>query len=1423
MEFFIASQSENLIWKRVRENGIDPGLVLSYGFYLYGTIQKSVLINVFANLLQKRFSNILCHFSEHNGVLYKKHNLTSIINVEELDHIPDLSNACLIDHLSEQLYYVCYHIIDKETCFIGLQFSHLVFDGNSYEEFCQGFEEVWKEIKYPEKENLHSINANNFEKTTGEIKFAEYWARKVKDVKLSYSLPFAKSNKNLKNRFLSIKKYCRGEEYQTLVEKLSKENCTLFQLIFCVFSATLLKYDAENSDTISISHTVSTRKHGQPLGCYLNVIPVAIPNQLCWTPNQFLGWIKKERKKTKSYQDFPLEEILKLASEKLNRGGELLNVIVNHSQGLLPLRSPKLEGLEVELCMQPSTGGPYDLALNFSFNDSTLCMSFDASADVVNYQVLNTFSKNFFKTLHFFITNSEKAINELKFSDGLLPVIAGEKINRPNAELSTLLIKQCKHQSNKTAIVCKGCEYTYGDLLEMSLLLSSKLISDIPEEDLKKGVGLFLSRTELLPVALLTCILLEVPFVPIEPSTPAERINNMIEVSGVRVILTDEVNKDTSLNLISGCICINIHKEHQKYWPNVNEVEQRKHGIELAYVMFTSGSTGVPKGVMISRANLLNFINSMQEMLPVSEKDYFLAITSIGFDISILELILPLFIGATLEIIDEEIRRSPVLLANKINNSPVTLVQTTPSIWRLLKSANWKAVRPLILLSGGEALEKEIAEYLLEQGGMVFNMYGPTEATIWASVQKVIDPNKIFLGKPIHHTDFFVVDEDIKSVDAGMMGELVITGNSIGLGYLNYDSSLVFVDSVFEKKAYLTGDYVRNIGDGQIEFIRRKNSYSKVNGYRIETDEVTAKLQTLYPEFEIVTVIRESPEPHLCCFYWSENQGILNEIEVLKALSSVLPYYMIPKRILPLKTLPLTLSGKLDAKKLAQEEDLSKLILDEVPTINQSKEIEEECFIIAQLKQILLEVLNVTVVDPSIPLGFLGLNSISYNQLSLAIQEKFSVKISTHEFYQLVDLNLIKKAIQKRSAPVSIDNKATFDSTKQSPYLEVANVATKKQKIAIIGYSVLLPQNLESEGLWQALIEKKSLLSYSQQLKCKAGFLDKDYFDASFFSISPLEALHMDPRQRLLLQTAWRTIEDAAYRASALKGKNVGCYIAATGNDYAGLQAKNATKQIPFSLAGYSASILSNRISNFFDWRGPSFTIDTACSGTLSALVKACNDLSFNICDAAFVGGVNLILDDQINDGLEAGQFLSPNYRCATYDTEADGYVRGEGLGGFLVKRLEDALRDGDHIHGVIESYVENHGGRSNSLTAPNPTAQTDLLLKAYTPKLASKLSYIETHGTGTRLGDPIEIDAIKRAWGKLVGSNGHNTIWLGAMKSNTGHLEAAAGVASLAKVLLALKYRRLPANIYFKELNPLINLDGMWYSPMFGQKLRFF
>ena len=388
--------------------------------------------------------------------------------------------------------------------------------------------------------------------------------------------------------------------------------------------------------------------------------------------------------------------------------------------------------------------------------------------------------------------------------------------------------------------------------------------------------------------------------------------------------------------------------------------------------------------------------------------------------------------------------------------------------------------------------------------------------------------------------------------------------------------------------------------------------------------------------------------------------------------------------------------------------------------------------------------------------------------------------------------------------------------------------------IAIIGVGLRLPGADSLDGLWDHLAAARSLITEvpaqrwdkeawrgnpardNKTASIWGGFVaDADCFDAGFFAISPREAAWMDPQQRFALEMSWHAIEDAGYRASALAGSRTGVFMGVCHWDYAELLEKHLAAVDAYTPTGIAFSIIANRVSHFFDLRGPSVTNDTACAASLTAVHDAVAALRTGQCDMALAGGVNLIWSPNHFVAFSKAGMLSRDGRAKAFDEAADGYVRGEGGAVLLLKPLERALADGDPIHGVIRGVGVNHGGRTNSLTVTNPEAQADLIAEVHRSAdvAPADISYIEAHGPGTPLGDPIEIAGLKRAFVRLHAAAGTrprpDAIGIGSVKTNLGHLEGAAGVAGMVKVLAALRYGLLPANVGFQHLNRLSDLSG--------------
>ncbi|WP_195571659.1 beta-ketoacyl synthase N-terminal-like domain-containing protein [Paenibacillus sp. 1001270B_150601_E10] len=403
----------------------------------------------------------------------------------------------------------------------------------------------------------------------------------------------------------------------------------------------------------------------------------------------------------------------------------------------------------------------------------------------------------------------------------------------------------------------------------------------------------------------------------------------------------------------------------------------------------------------------------------------------------------------------------------------------------------------------------------------------------------------------------------------------------------------------------------------------------------------------------------------------------------------------------------------------------------------------------------------------------------------------------------------------------------------RSGEVDISTQVNDQQDIAIVGMACRFPGAEHYDAFWEMLAADRSSIievprerwdwsafwgdkhgegntTYSRW----GGFInDVDAFDPGFFGLSAREAETMDPQQRIMLELAWNSLEDAGIAPSHLSGAKVGVYIGVFNYDYKELQEQPSLIIQTHHSTGTASAVIANRISYYFNFKGPSLPIDTACSSSLNAIHAAVQSLQAGESEVALAGGVNILLTPTRHISFAKTGMLSPTGSCKTFDDSADGYVRGEGAGMLVLKRMAQALEDGDHIYGIVKGSAINHSGKTHTLTYPNPAAQAEVISEAYRRAGISPLSvgYIETHGTGTPKGDPIEFEGLCTAFQQLAAEEGSELkkgyCALGAVKSNIGHLEAAAGMAGVIKTLLAFKHKQLPKLHHFKHLNHRIKL----------------
>ncbi len=501
--------------------------------------------------------------------------------------------------------------------------------------------------------------------------------------------------------------------------------------------------------------------------------------------------------------------------------------------------------------------------------------------------------------------------------------------------------------------------------------------------------------------------------------------------------------------------------------------------------------------------------------------------------------------------------------------------------------------------------------------------------------------------------------------------------------------------------------------------------------------------------------------------------------------------------------------------------------------------------------------LNPELLEPDSDFGTLGFDSMGLTQLGDSLNESYGLDLIPPIFFEYSTPRrfaafLVAEYAEKflpaaPSAPPDLAQRnPVADACDFSPHVspDVARSAVPArtttvdgvamhEPVAVIGMSGCFPKAVDVKAFWRNLLDGLDCIDEipterwdwrlvygdptqrgKTDVKCGGFIQGIDEFDPLFFGISPRDALLTDPQHRLLMKHVWNCIEDAGHSPRSLSGSRTGVFVGLADTGYTDLLAEQEVRSEGFSFGGRLPSIGVNRVSYLLNLHGPSEPVDSSCSSALVAVHRGVQAIHSGECDAAIVGGVSMMLLGKLHVYLSNAGLLSGDGRCKTFSRHANGYGRGEGVGVVYLKPLSAAERDGDAIYALIRGSGENHGGRAGSLTAPNPVAQAELIVHTYRragidPRT---VGYIETHGTGTSLGDPIEINALKSAFAQLGVRGAHADrpfCGLGAVKTNIGHLEPAAGIAGLIKVILQLVHGKLVRSLHCDELNPFIQLEG--------------
>jgi amino acid adenylation domain-containing protein len=717
-----------------------------------------------------------------------------------------------------------------------------------------------------------------------------------------------------------------------------ERQATLFMVLLAALNVLLYRYTGQ--DDLLVGTPVSTRGRVETeglIGCFLNTL--VLRNDLSGDPD-FQTVLERVREVTLgafANQDLPFEMLIdEMQPERSLSHTPLFQVMFFHkivTEGRrVAEEAKKSSDLSISACEEDNQTAKFDLTFGAVESGDRLTLGVEYKTDLFERSTILRMLDHCENLLRAVVADPLRPISELPLlslreRQQLLLEIDNRASHYPSVCIHHLFEAHARAVPGNTALTYEGDQISYGQLNERANQLAHYLRSlGVGSEVL---VAVCMKRSADLVTALLGVLKAGGAYVPLDPAYPHERLSFMLSDAGVEVLITEQALLGSLPEPGTKVVCIDSD------WGKVaresgENLEVAAGGPDnLAYVIYTSGSTGKPKGVQISHRAVVNFLTSMRERPGLTDKDTLVAVTTLSFDIAGLELYLPLSVGARVVLVSREEASDPTRLADRLTTSGATVMQATPATWRMLLAAGWHDGSRLKILCGGEALPQELASELLGTGAELWNLYGPTETTIWSTVFNITKKDApVLIGRPIANTQVYILDAHLQLVPIGVVGELFIGGDGLARGYLNRPELTAerLIPNPFGQvrgqRLYRTGDLARLGADGDLEYLGRSDFQTKVRGYRIELGEIETALRLCEGVKDAVVIVREDqPGDQRIVAYCVMDEPPAKVSELNRLLKEKLPIYMVPSFIVSLAEFPLTSSGKLNRKLLPSPDE----------------------------------------------------------------------------------------------------------------------------------------------------------------------------------------------------------------------------------------------------------------------------------------------------------------------------------------------------------------------------------------------------------------------------------------------------------------------------------------------------------------------
>ncbi|QQC64310.1 type I polyketide synthase [Paraburkholderia ginsengisoli] len=915
-------------------------------------------------------------------------------------------------------------------------------------------------------------------------------------------------------------------------------------------------------------------------------------------------------------------------------------------------------------------------------------------------------------------------------------------------------------------------------------------------------------------------------FVPLDPSAPATRNAKIIRDIGCPIVLTDSTSLGGIGDEFPDVRALDVADiERDAGWIKSKPLAV---GSDLAYVLYTSGSTGTPKGVMQTHGHLLHNTRTHGASFGITAADRQSLLYPCNVYGGIRDTFNALLTGASLHVLSVKTEELS-FLPEWIEAEGITLYCSIATIFRRLlewvdAAHIFKSIR--IVKLGGEAVyDKDVEGFRRHFAEECKLSCGLASTETGAITQHFIGKHSngsVGLGYPVPGKNILLQTEDGATVGDGEMGEIVVHSRYVTRGYWNApDMSAAKVRRDPEDTSfyfYHTGDLARRQPDGSLVHVGRKDQLVKIRGNRIEIRDVEQAILRIDLIKDVVVSVapgNQGEDALIAYVETASETASVDPVAIRERLSEIIPSQMIPTYFVHVPRIPLLPNGKKDRKALPA-------LPAAMPSNDTPRYAHGNC--LSDVSRICGEALRIERPDPSRNFFELGADSLKLAAIHRKISLKFGLKFPLIDLFRHPSIESLSRHLDAMIVGRPSGDRAMIHS--DAPAGREPTDTGKQVKVAIIGIACRFPQCETVNEFWSHLMAGDSLLSevphavlkdrgvpehllaHPAYVRTTAELSGIETFDYDFFGFTKGEAELLDPQFRLLLECAHEALEDAGETALD-PDDTVGVFTSVGKTNYLHdysrkdpgfLEMFGERRALLFNDRTYSAAMVAYKLN----LDGPAFNIDSACSSSLVAIHNAVRNLQAGDCTLALTGGCRVITPHGVGYLHGEAGIESADGKVRPFDRDASGTIFGNGAGVILLKRLDDAIRDGNHIYAVIEgSAVTNDGSHRAGFSAPSIFGQSRAIHRAHRDAgiRAADIVYVEAHGTGTAIGDPIEVAALNEAFADAI-ADGHNCL-LGALKSNIGHVSTAAGVAGLIKTALVMKTGFAPPTLNFNAANP--------------------